>query len=428
MTEYQSQQEESRRQVLIVEDEKLLAKAIAATLDLEGLHTVVAHDGDEALAFAQALHPALVLLDVMLPGRSGVEVCATLKTDPETSSIPVILLTAKGGKDDRALGLAAGADAYVVKPFSPVQLIDMVRETLAGDEPQYHRPDNLSKMPADQLIVYARDLKELFQREQAEHHALEEASRRLEELDRLKAAFLGVVTHEMLTPFASIGLALEVLQRQSAGSPAELKDALEDLTTQIAGLHRLVSGVVKFAELVGKRRDPQPGYITLDQVIPWAVQPVAILAQAREVDFRVLISPDLPKLHADPVLIGEAAFQMAYNAVKFNLPGGRAWVEAFVSEQTVVIQVSDTGVGLTEEQLARLGKPFEQSADALRRGQEGVGVGWAFVRYVAEVHRGRTSVESPGPSQGSIFSLIIPLGAPGQEMETFEGTDLKVEM
>lgn len=415
-----------RRQVLIVEDEKPLAKAIAATLDMEGLHTIVAHDGDQALELACTLCPDLILLDVMLPGRTGIEVCATLKTDPETLDIPVILLTARGEKDDRALGLAAGADAYVVKPFSPVRLIDLVNKTLSGDKPEYRQPD-LSTMPTDQLIVYARDLKELFQREQAEHHALEEASRRLEELDRLKAAFLGAVTHEMLTPFASIGLALEVLQCQSAGSPAELKDALEDLTTQIAGLHRLVSGVVKFAELVGKRRNPQPGYIALDQVIPWAVQPVAILAQAREVDFRVLIPPNLPRLHADPELIGEAVFQMAYNAVKFNLPGGRAWVKAFVSEQNVVIQVSDTGVGLTEEQLARLGKPFEQSADALRRGQEGIGVGWAFVRYVAEVHRGQTSVESPGPGQGSIFSLIIPLRALEQEVETSESMDLEVE-
>jgi signal transduction histidine kinase len=424
MTERQSQQSELGQKVLIVEDEKLLAKAIAATLDLEGLRTIVAHDGDEALGLARTLRPNLVLLDVMLPGRSGVEVCATLKTDPETSSIPVILLTAKVEKDDRALGLAAGADAYVTKPFSPVQLIDMVKKILSGSEPEYRRHD-LSTMPADQLIVYARDLKELFQRERTERQALEEAGRRLEELDRLKAAFLGAMTHEMLTPFASIGLTLEVLQRQSEDAPSELKDALEDLTTQVAGLHRLMTGVVKFAELVGKRRDPQPGYISLDQVIPWAVQPVAILAQAREVDFRVLIPSDLPRLHADPELIGEAVFQMAYNAIKFNLPGGQAWVKAFVSGQNVVIQVSDTGVGLTEERLALLGRPFEQGADALRRGREGMGVGWAFVRYVAEVHQGQTGVESPGPGQGSTFSLIVPLTAPGQGMDG--STDLKTE-
>jgi signal transduction histidine kinase len=399
-----------KQTVLIVEDEELLAKAIAATLDLEGLHAIVAYDGDQALALAQNLRPDLVLLDVMLPGRTGIEVCATLKTGADTASIPVILLTAKGEKGDRALGLAAGADAYVVKPFSPMQLIDMVKEVLAGEEPKYHKP-TLADMPADQLLVYAQDLKELFQQERAERQVVEEARQRLDEMDRLKAEFVSSVTHELLTPFASIGLAMEILQRQSEESPPDLKLALEDLMTQIAGLHRQVSGVVKFAELVGKRRDPQPGYISLDQVVPWAVQPVAVLAQSRGVDFRVLVPTGLPKLNADPELLGEAVFQMAHNAVKFNSPGGRVKVQALEYAGGLTIEVTDTGVGLTPAQVAILGQAFAHDADALRRGQEGLGVGWAFVCYVAEVHGGWTHVESPGPGQGSTFSLVLPVMA-----------------
>jgi signal transduction histidine kinase len=75
----------------------------------------------------------------------------------------------------------------------------------------------------------------------------------------------------------------------------------------------------------------------------------------------------------------------------------------------VVVEVIDTGVGLSSERLALLGQPFEQTADALRRGQEGLGIGWAFVCYVAEVHGGWTWVESPGPDQGSTFALALPV-------------------
>jgi signal transduction histidine kinase len=414
MVEPTTPEDSQKQRVLIVEDDELLAKAIATTLDLEGLHTVAVHNGEQALAVAQDLRPDLVLLDVMLPGCTGIEVCATLKTEPETASIPVILLTAKGEKEDRSLGLAAGADAYVIKPFSPVKLIDMVKEILAGEEPQYQKP-TLADMSADQLLVYAQDLKELFQRERAERQALEEVRQQLEEMDQLKAEFVSSVTHELLTPFASIGLAMEVLQRQSEDSPQELKLALEDLTTQIAGLHRQVSGVVKFAELVGKKRDPRPGYISLDQIIPWAVQPVAVLAQSRGIDFRVLVPADLPHIHADPELLGEAVFQMAHNAVKFNSPGGQAKVQAREHAGGLSIEVADTGVGLTPERLATLGQPFAQDADALRRGQEGLGVGWAFVCYVAEVHGGWTHVESPGPGQGSTFTLILPSLEEGSE-------------
>jgi len=382
---------------------------------MEGLHTVVAYDGDRALALAHELQPDLILLDVMMPGKSGIEVCATLKTDPITSSIPVIFITAKAEESDRLVGVAAGADEYLTKPFSPTEVIALVNEALAGRpiEPRERRTD-LSSMPADQLVIYARELKELSERERMAREALEEAQQRLEEVDRLKAAFLGAVTHELMSPFAVIGLALQVLQQGNTSLQVDQQEALDNLATEIAGLHRQVGGVVKFAELVNKRREPQLGYISLDQAIPWAVQPAAVLAQTRGVDFRVFVSPNLSKVHVDPELLGEAVFQMAHNAVKFNLSGGRAQVQVFESEGWVVVKVSDTGVGLTPEVLAVLGQPFEQSADALRRGREGLGIGWAFVCYVAEVHGGRTHVKSPGPDQGSTFSLALPVAVEGQ--------------
>ncbi len=414
----------TRQTVLIVDDEVSLAKAIAATLDLEGLETIVTHDGERALALARSLHPDLILLDVMLPGRSGIEVCATLKTDPTTASIPVIFITAKTGETDRMVGIAAGADEYLTKPFSPTQLIALVNEALAGRPIEARlRRQELPDLPADQLVVFAQEWRELFERERAERRALEEAQRRLNELDRLKAAFLSAVTHELLTPFASIGLALQVLQRQSGQLHPDQRDVLDDLVTEIAVLQRLVNGVVKFAELVNKRREPQPGYIPLDTVIPVAVQPAAVLAQTRQVEFRVFIPPDSPKVYADPELLGEAVFQMAHNAVKFNLPEGKAQVRVFDTEGWVVIEVMDTGVGLTTERLELLGQPFEQGADALQRGREGLGVGWAFVRYVAEVHGGWTRVESPGPGQGSTFSLGLPLVAGWHELDMTGNAD-----
>ena len=412
MAEQRPWEQDLKRTVLIADDDAALADAIAATLDLEGLHTVVANDGEKALALARALQPDLILLDVMMPGRSGIEVCATLKTDPTTASVPVIFITAKSDETDRMVGIAAGADDYLTKPFSPTELIAIVNGALAGQpiEPRARRSD-LTDLPADQLVVFAQEWKELFERERMERQALEDAQRRLEEVDRLKAAFLSAVTHELLTPFASIGTGLQVLQRLSEDLPSDHQTAVDGLLAGIADLHRLVKGVVKFAELVSKSREPQPGYVSLSQVIPWAVQPAAVMAQSREVDLRVLVPPDTPKVYADPELLGEAVFQMAHNAVKFNVPQGEARIRAIESEGWIVIEVADTGVGLTTERLELLGQPFEQDADALRRGQEGLGVGWAFVRYVAEVHGGWTRVESAGPDQGSAFSLGLPLVA-----------------
>ena len=109
MTEQSSHNQDIKQTVLIADDEEALATAIAATLDLEGLQAVVTHNGEQALVLARALHPDLILLDIMMPGRSGIEVCATLKTDPTTASIPVIFITARAEDADRMVGIAAGA-------------------------------------------------------------------------------------------------------------------------------------------------------------------------------------------------------------------------------------------------------------------------------------------------------------------------------
>jgi len=393
--------------ILIAEDEVAMADVLAATLEQPGLRTVLTYDGEEALSLARALHPNLVLLDVMMPKCSGFEVCATLKKDPLTSDIPVVLLTAKTSKRDREHGLAVGADHYLTKPFSPTTLIALVDEILAG-QPPVTSTARLDHASEDQLVVYANELRTLFEQERIEREALANANERLEELDQLKSSFLESVTHELLTPFSRLGFHLQILQKQCDILTPAMAEVVDDLTEVVVDLHRKVEGVVKFAELVNKRRRPQFGYYQPYKLVPWAVQPIATMAQARDIDFRVLIPNDLPKIRVDPDLLSEALFQIAHNAVKFNARGGEIRITAEADQGGVLISVADTGLGLTSEQIEALGRPFEQNVEALRVGETGLGIGWALVCYVTGVHDGQTSVESPGPNQGSIFSIWLP--------------------
>jgi signal transduction histidine kinase len=401
---------DSKHTVLIVEDDRPLAEALKETLDTEGLRTILSYDGQRALSLARLMQPDVILLDVMMPGKSGFEVCETLKAQPSTAAIPVIFITARMEQADVEKGLRVGAAAYLTKPFSPTELIELVEQTLDGRpvQPEPHPPD-LSSEPSDQLVVYARELNRLYEQEREKRRELEAAQRELAEQERAKAAFLTAVTHELLTPFAKIGMPMQILLRQSELWPPNHKGALEDLTNEIAQLHQMINGVVKFAGLVNRQRELRPGYVSLESVIHPAVQPVAVLARSRKVDFRVFVPADLPKIHADPELLGEAVYQMAHNAVKFNKAGGLAHIRARHSGGWMIISVIDTGVGLTPERLAVLGRPFEQNVDALRRGQEGLGIGWAFSCYVADAHGGRTHVESQGPGAGSTFSLALPI-------------------
>lgn len=116
--------------VLVVDDDVDIARFIEINLRLEGFDVQLAHDGDQALDLIRAGVPDLVLLDVMMPQIDGVELCRRLRADPATVNLPVILLTAKSLSADKVVGLSAGADDYVIKPFDTLELVARVRSTL----------------------------------------------------------------------------------------------------------------------------------------------------------------------------------------------------------------------------------------------------------------------------------------------------------
>jgi len=123
--------------ILIVEDEPPLIEVLRYNLESEGFATLLATDGEEALLLAAEESPDLVILDWMLPKLSGIEVCRRLREGRNTKTMPVIMLTARGEEGDKITGLAAGADDYVVKPFSPSELIARVRAVLRRSNPEF---------------------------------------------------------------------------------------------------------------------------------------------------------------------------------------------------------------------------------------------------------------------------------------------------
>ncbi len=120
----------AKENILIVDDEEDVLELVRYNLDKNGYNTETATTGEEALAKARAKLPDLVILDLMLPGIDGLEVCKKLKSDVKTQYIPVIMLTAKGEEADIVTGLELGADDYVTKPFSPKVLVARVRRIL----------------------------------------------------------------------------------------------------------------------------------------------------------------------------------------------------------------------------------------------------------------------------------------------------------
>lgn len=150
-----------KEKILIVDDEKDIVKMLEYNLKKEGFRTVSCYDGDEAIDLSIRERPDLIILDLMLPGIDGLEVCKTLKNEGKTSAIPIIMLTAKTQEADKVLGLELGADDYITKPFSPRELIARVRAVLRRAHKDQKLPDILKigdlKIDFLKILVYVKD-------------------------------------------------------------------------------------------------------------------------------------------------------------------------------------------------------------------------------------------------------------------------------
>jgi DNA-binding response OmpR family regulator len=133
--------------ILIIEDDRNTAALIATYLEREGFTTLAVHDGAEALAMAHQLAPGFVILDIMLPKVDGWEICRELR---KLSEVPILILTAREEEIDRVLGLSLGADDYVIKPFSPRELVERVKAILRRTA---RRPEPVSHFIHDDLIL-----------------------------------------------------------------------------------------------------------------------------------------------------------------------------------------------------------------------------------------------------------------------------------
>jgi two-component system phosphate regulon response regulator PhoB len=127
----------AHEKILVVEDESDIRELIAYNLVKQGYRVIPSETGENGLRLVRSEAPDLIVLDLMLPGVDGLEVCRTLKRDPDTASIPLVMLTAKGEEADIVTGLEMGADDYLTKPFSPRVLIARIRAVLRrkSDEP-----------------------------------------------------------------------------------------------------------------------------------------------------------------------------------------------------------------------------------------------------------------------------------------------------
>ena len=123
------------RRALVIEDDPSVARSLGCVLESEGYEVIIAANGVQGLLSAQSEHPDLVILDVMLPGLDGFEVCYRLRDDPQTAELPILMLSAKGREVDKLTAQKVGADMYLVKPVGPAEVLAKVESLLRSEAP-----------------------------------------------------------------------------------------------------------------------------------------------------------------------------------------------------------------------------------------------------------------------------------------------------
>jgi signal transduction histidine kinase/HPt (histidine-containing phosphotransfer) domain-containing protein len=364
--------------VLLVDDTAENLELLVETLGDEH-ELLAALDGEAALRLAREALPDLVLLDVMMPGLDGYEVCRRLRDDPLTGEVPVIFLTALADGDHEGRGLALGAVDYVSKPFDPTLVRARVRNQ----------------------VQLQRSRLELARQRDASRDALAA----LQQAEQLRDDLVQMVAHDLRSPLMSISGSLQLaLLEQPTLQPA-VAELLEQALTASGRLNELISSFLDVSRLEEGRLPVELSELDLRDCVHAAQRQLGGLLVGRRVQLRLPAHPVL--LRADQALSERIVQNLLGNALKFTPHEGLIQVELVEEPGWAHLTVRDDGPGIPESHHHLIFEKFGQ-VEARREGRRSsTGLGLTFCKLATVAQGGSIEVESR-PGEGAAFHVRWP--------------------
>ena len=358
---------DGRPRVLVVDDNSDLRGYMASLLG-NRYDVTVAVDGRAALEAVARQRPDLIVSDVMMPNLDGFGLVGALRAEPETVSLPVILLSARAGEDPSIEGLDAGADDYVSKPFSARELLARVRTHLL-----------LAKMRS-------------------------EWASELERTNRELDAFSSAVSHDLRAPLRAIGgFSAILLEDHAARLDDDARGCLDEIQRAVQGMSALIEGLLALSRVSRAALEVEP--VDLGQLARFVVNGLRRSDPQRRVD--VHIADDLATI-GDARLLEVVLTNLIGNAWKFTSRTADARIEIGRRDgPEPAFFVRDNGAGYDDAYAAKLFGPFQRLHSASEF--EGTGVGLSTVQRVIHRHRGRVWAEG-AVGKGATFYFSLPSG------------------
>ncbi len=369
--------------ILVVDDEPDNFDVIDAFLDDQGYSLHYAANGDQALTSVDVVKPDLILLDVMMPGQDGFQVCQTLKKLPRWRQIPVIMVTALASKEDLAQCLNAGADDFIGKPVSRLELQARVRSMLRIKS-QYDTIQWFSNSQRDTINMLGKNL------------------------TQLSTSIARSLPHEINTPLNGLLGTIQILQEDLEQlSPAEIRELLATLAAMAGCLDQLLQKFLTYVEL---ELATTPGQAPYRSDLHTQVEPgrltAKLLAQAgpRQPDLTITLEP--AQLPLSATYLETLLSELLSNALKFSAPGTPVTIQAKTEAKQWTVTITDQGRGLSKSQIAEI-KPFQQF-DRQATDAPGIGLGLKIVQKIVELANGRFGIESV-PQEKTSVTIALPL-------------------
>ncbi len=376
--------------VLIVDDQENNRCVLMDALEDEALTLEEAADGPEALQCVQTSAPDLILLDILMPGMNGIEVCRHLKSDASTSGIPIILVTALGEDGHVIDGLNAGATDYIAKPFAGPVVRARVRAALR------------SKLAHDEV---ARNNQEIA----ALNRVIEQKNQRLTVLTETAHRFVDNVAHEFRTPLSIIKEFAAIIEEGLSGPVTEAqREHLAFIEGAVRELSRMVDDFLDSSKLKARTLRVDRRAHDIDALTGAVLPVLQARAAAKRITVKLDIASDLPPFFADLDKASRTLVNLGVNAIKFSFEDDTVTIRAARHDTGGVrIEVADNGPGMTEEETALIFERFRQVGEVSRGSVKGFGLGLNIARELAWLNLGTLSVRST-LGEGSTFAFTVP--------------------
>ncbi len=358
--------------ILIVDDLPDNLRLLSEVLKSEGYRIRPVPNGELALEVAEKEKPSLILLDIMMPGIDGFEVCRRLKANSRLKDIPVIFISALNHTEDIVKSLQIGGVDYITKPFQAEEVKARVNT----------------------------------------HLQLYRQSRELHELNATRDKFFSIIAHDLRSPFNGFLNLTRMLAEDGGSMPQAEQEELASLLHQSANsLFGLLENLLEWAGSQQGMLSFSPEAIRLQNKVPGCLEQNSGPAKSKAITIDFDLSEDLA-IRADRRMFETVMRNLFSNAVKFTPRNGRILISCKrVIDGMVEITVRDSGIGMDAEMVGNLFLIDKKTGREGTEGEPSSGLGLLLIKEFVEKHGGRLRVESQ-PGKGSAFSFSLPeLGA-----------------